>query len=138
MEIILIKSFVATNYGEKIEARRHVFRVGGSTENDFIRLQNDCRHIQSVGCDNIRIISLDFSKAFDKVKHNLLVEKFYGSQIRYQVINLFADFLTDRKQYVTMNGPVTKMLSLDLGVIQGLVSGPRFFNYYINALFTDT
>ena len=55
-----------------------------------------------------------------------------------QVKNLFADFLTDRKQYVTMDGFVSKMLSFDLGVIQGTVSGPRFFNYYINGLLTDT
>ena len=46
MERILIKSFVATNY-EKIETRQHGFRVGGSTKNGLIRLQNDCRHFQS-------------------------------------------------------------------------------------------
>ena len=71
------------------------------------------------------------------MKHKLLVEKLYGCQLHYQVIKLFSDFLTDRKQYVTMNGLVSKMLSFDLGVIQGGVSGPRFFKY-INDLFTDT
>ena len=53
-------------------------------------------------------------------------------------MNINADFLTDRKQYVTLNGLVSKMLSFDLGLIQGTVSGPRFLNYYINDLFTDT
>ena len=33
MEKILSNSFVATNYEEKIEARQHGFRVGGSAEN---------------------------------------------------------------------------------------------------------
>ena len=65
MERILIKSFVATNYEEKIEARQHGLRVRGSTQ-DLIRLQNDCRHFQSAGFDYVRIVSLDFSKAFDK------------------------------------------------------------------------
>ena len=70
MERILIKSFVATNY-EKIEVHQDRFRVGGSTENALLRLQNDCRHLQSAGFDYVRIISLDFSKAFDKVKQSL-------------------------------------------------------------------
>ena len=95
MERILIKRFVATNYEEKNETRQHGFRVGGSTENALIRLLNDCRHFESVGFDYVRIISLDFSKAFDKVKHNLLVEKLYGCQRHYHVINLIADFLID-------------------------------------------
>ena len=33
---------------------------------------------------------------------------------------------------------VSKMLLLDLGVIQGTVSGPLYFKYYINDLFTVT
>ena len=37
-----------------------------------------------------------------------------------------------------MNGLVSKKLPFDLGVTQGTVSGPQFFNYYINDLFTDT
>ena len=71
------------------------------------------------------------------VKQKLLVEKLYGCQLHYQVINIFANFLTDRKQFVTMSGLVSKMLSFGLGVIRGTVSGPRFFNYYINEIFTD-
>ena len=104
----------------------------------LIGLQNDCRHFYSVGFDYDRITFLDFSKEFDKMKHNLLVENFYGCQLHYHVINVFADFLTDRKKYVTMNGLVSKMLSFDIRMIQRTVSGPRFCFYYINGLFTDT
>ena len=121
LERKLIESFVATNYEEKIEARQLGFRVGESTENALIRLQIDCHHFQSVGFDYARIFFLGFSKAFDKVKHNLLVEKLSGCQLHYKVINLFAYLLNDRKQYVTMNGLVSKMLSFDLGPIQGTV-----------------
>ena len=44
LEIILIKSFVTTNYEEKIEARQHGFRVGASTVSALTWLQNNCRH----------------------------------------------------------------------------------------------
>ena len=138
VERILIKSFVATNYEEKIELRQNGFRVRRSTENALMRLQNDCRHFQSVAFDCVRIISLEFSKAVDEVKQNLFVEKLHDCQLQNQVIKFFADFLTDRKQYVTMNSLVSKLLSLDLGLIRGKVSGSRFFNYYINDLFTYT
>ena len=83
LERILSKNSVATNYEEKIEARQHGFLVGVSTEKAVIRLQNDCRHFQSVEFDYVRIIFLDYSKAFDKVKHNLLVENFDGCQFQY-------------------------------------------------------
>ena len=72
------------------------------------------------------------------MKHNFLVENLYGYQIHYQVITFFADFLTDRKQYVRMNGLLSKILSFNLGVFQGTVSGQRTFTYYIKGLFTDT
>ena len=69
--------------------------------------------------------------------NNILVKKIYGCQLHYQVIKLFAGSLTDRKQYATKNGLVSKMLLFDIRVIGGTVNGPRFFNYYINDLFTD-
>ena len=86
MERILIKRFVVTNYEEKFQARQHGFRVGGSTENALIQLQNDCRQFQLVGFDYVRVISFDFSKAFDKVKHKLLVEKLNGCQPSQKLI----------------------------------------------------
>ena len=98
MERTLIKSFVARNYEEEIEARQHGFRVGGSTENALIRLQKDFRHFELVGFDYVWIISLEFSKASDKLKYNLLVEKLSGSQSQTQFMILFTDFFTNRKQ----------------------------------------
>ena len=74
MERIMIRSWVATNY-KRVQGRERGFRVGRSTENALIRLQIDCHHFQSVGNDYVRIISLYFSKAIDKAKHDLLVEK---------------------------------------------------------------
>ena len=62
LERILIKSFIGTNYKDEIETRRHGFRVGVSTENAVIRLQNDCRHFQSVGFDYVGIISWVFQR----------------------------------------------------------------------------
>ena len=50
-EKILIKSFVATNYEKKIEARQHGIRVGVSVKNAFRRLQINFRHFQPVRFD---------------------------------------------------------------------------------------
>ena len=59
-----------------------------------------------------------------------------STALQYHKFNRWFSHL--RKQHVTMNGFVSKRLFFDLRVIQGTLSGPWFFIYYINGLFTDT
>ena len=43
---------------------------------------------------------MDFSKAFDNVKHHLLAEKLKNSPLSLPMINWYLSFLEDRKQRV--------------------------------------
>ena len=77
-------------------------------------------------------IFLDFSKAFDTVDHDILIEKldFYG--IRGIAKDWFVSYLSDRQQFVTVNGVKSDLTSISCGIPQGSVLGPILFLLYIN------
>lgn len=77
-------------------------------------------------------IFLDFRKAFDSVKHDILFKKlpYYG--IRGIALELVRSYLTDRLQYTCVHGYNSQLKPVTLGVPQGSILGPLFFIIYIN------
>ena len=58
---------------------------------------------------------LDFQKAFDSVPHKRLILKLKGYGIQGNVLNWIADFLSNREQYVSINGKVSSNLPVTSG-----------------------
>ena len=79
-------------------------------------------------------VFLDLSKAFDTVDHNILVSKLEHYGIRGVCLELFYDYLSDRKQSVSIAGSNSDQDILRCGVPQGSILGPILFLIYINDL----
>ena len=75
---------------------------------------------------------LDLKKAFDTVDHQILLDKLETIGIRGHALQFFNSYLTDRKQFVIINGKNSKTKYITTGVPQGSVLGPLFFLIYIN------
>ena len=83
----------------------------------------------------IDLISIDFSKAFDRVDFNVLLlelSKFGLSPTFLRAIN---QLLINRYQTVTIRGRSSTPLSISSGMPQGSVLSPLLFNVYLNRIF---
>ena len=77
-------------------------------------------------------IFVDLEKAFDTVNHKILCDKldFYG--LRGNVNKLLQSYLSNRKQYVSLNGFDSRVKDVTRGVPQGSSLGQLLFLLYIN------
>ena len=73
---------------------------------------------------------MDFSKAFDRVKHKWLIEH----RALLNPYNWYVSFLSDRKQRVVCHNTVCDWKDVNRGTTQGSVSCPYLFNLFLNDL----
>ena len=83
------------------------------------------------------VIYLDFAKAFDKVDHAIVLTKLSLLGIKGKLLDWIKSFLTDRTQYVVVNGFLSDPCKVISGVPQGSVLGPLLFLVLIGDIDDD-
>ena len=80
---------------------------------------------------------IDFSKAFDRIDHNILLRKLQLLNVPQLLLNWCANFLYDRQQRVLLHNFSSSWKHVRDGVPQGTKLGPLFFLVMVNDLRSD-
>ena len=81
------------------------------------------------------VVLLDFSKAFDLINHNILLNKLrtYGITDHIKLLRWLAEFLLDRTQQMKIENEYSEIARPNVGGgVQGTICGPKCFIVFIN------
>ena len=109
------------------------FQKGISTESLLLLLTETWKKAVDQG-NKVGVNFVDFKKAFDTINHNILKDKLQAAGISGPFHEWIASYLTNRRQYVVVNGERSDIKLVEVGVPQGSLLGPRLFVIYVNDL----
>lgn len=114
-----------------IYSKQFGFRSNHSCNHAIISLTE---HIKKLLDDGQIVcgVFVDLEKAFDTVHHSILCDKLNAYGLKGKINDLLKSYLSNRKQYVPLNGAESSLEDITCGVPQGSTLGPLLFLLYIN------
>ena len=83
---------------------------------------------------SIVLISIDVSKAFDSIDHEILLGKMKNMGIGIKAIELTRNYLSHRHQFVKIGNSFSQTGQINKRITQGSILGSKFFSIYVTVI----
>ena len=116
---------------KSLSQTQFAYRQGGNCTDVLLTIQHHiifCTFLDDSNCEAVRLFAMDFTKAFDSVKHNLLSPKLKQLPLNPYIINWYHSFLSNRQQRISVDGHSCNWVCVNKGTTQGSVGGPIMFS----------
>ncbi len=111
----------------KIDDNQFGANAGVSTTDALAKITHEWFKATDAPEKYVRVLLLDYSKAFDLINHDILIRKLQSIGVKHHIIRWTAGFLLELMQQVRIGNVLSEPGYPNGGVPQGTVSGPKLF-----------
>ena len=106
---------------------QYAFRPTGSTTAAIIAVMDKVTELLDTG-EVVIMLTLDFSKAFDMVRHKTMFDKFSKLDINDKIYNWLTSYFEGRDHTTKFKGHISEKKTINASVVQGSTLGPYSYS----------